>query len=615
MAEFTIEKEAKVKIDKAKPESTVPQSKYISTSHSRSDARSHHSEASSDADLFAAMKIGLASKPKPTKKKETGLFTSVLSSIAEDPELVREYTAKGSTIDADLVMKVSSKVSNGVKNAIKEIKKAQQVSILFLLDTTGSMSSYINGVKDQINHIVKGVEDSGCQIEGLAFIGYKDHSDGVNHFETLEFTKKIASFKSFLKNITATGGGDTPEDVLGGLKKALDITWPKHSGTRIIFHLCDAPPHGKGTYHNVDDSYPNGHPSDPSVSELFSTMKNKSIMYYFGQINNSTDLMIQKFELQYGSIDKFNIESNITKIAESVTASVMKSVGIMSAIGSAKGTHERRREYTITHDEPDWSRIPITKCTIVALRLPETIDEIKRFEKFDQVVHECDIQIAPHPFANGSVRIAYYGKIHYTDFKSGSITVDDVVFKEIIHKAALSNLDRMRYMIDLEVQTVASKFAFEFNSRLERTTVNPGIRLKFLVAKVIRIPSAGGQFRFMAEEKRFRGKVEMIKYTNNHHFVRTEMTADENSQTRVELAVCFSHFSHKHSDGYLMITDLQGTDTTDSKLRPTLLLTDPAIHCPGVLRFGKTNLQQEGIDGFYSTHKCNRFCHALGLSR
>jgi len=191
---------------------------------------------------------------------------------------------------------------------------------------------------------------------------------------------------------------------------------------------------------------------------------------------------------------------------------------------------------------------------------------------------------------------------------------DDVIFKEMLTLANVPELDRQRYTADLEVQTVASKLAFEFNNRLGKTSKDPNSKLKFLRAKVVRFDGEdGGPPRFMAYEMRFHGSTpEMVKYTSNLDFVLNP-GADEAAQTLVDLAIAFSHFTHSITDGYLLVCDLQGIVTTDKMDKPTLLLTDPAIHCAKHLRFGKTNLGALGINKFFAKHKCNDFCIALGL--
>ena len=176
-------------------------------------------------------------------------------------------------------------------------------------------------------------------------------------------------------------------------------------------------------------------------------------------------------------------------------------------------------------------------------------------------------------------------------------------------------LDRQRYMADLEVQTVASKLAFEFNERLSKTNKDPNMRLKFLRAKVVRFDNEDGKLpRFMAYEKHFRGEApEFVKYTNNLDFVLNPGSLDEAARIRVEVAIAFSHFTHSITDGYLLVCDLQGITSRNKLGKPTLLLTDPAIHCEKHLRFGKTNLEAPGISRFFAKHKCNKFCAVLGL--
>jgi hypothetical protein len=39
----------------------------------------------------------------------------------------------------------------------------------------------------------------------------------------------LEKVKNFISGVRASGGGDTPEDVVGGLKKCLDQNWQKNS--------------------------------------------------------------------------------------------------------------------------------------------------------------------------------------------------------------------------------------------------------------------------------------------------------------------------------------------------------------------------------------------------
>ena len=207
------------------------------------------------------------------------------------------------------------------------------------------------------------------------------------------------------------------------------------------------------------------------------------------------------------------------------------------------------------------------------------------------------------------MRLAYYGKLLVGQAE------EQVVFKEMISLANVADLERQRYMADLEMQTIASKLALDFNKQLKSTENNPGIKLKFLMAKVVAISSGLSTYRFVALEKRFRGvSPEMVKYTNNMDFVLSPEMLDQNGRTQLKLALAFSHFTHHVTKGYLLVCDLQGVSTANAKGKWTLLLTDPAIHCPSHCRFGKTNFQMLGIDKFFEKHACNEYCTALALS-
>jgi hypothetical protein len=58
-----------------------------------------------------------------------------------------------------------------------------------------------------------------------------------------------------------------------------------------------------------------------------------------------------------------------------------------------------------------------------------------------------------------------------------------------------------------------------------------------------------------------------------------------------------------------MVVDLQGIISGG-----TIELTDPAIHSTDLLRFGRTNLGEKGMSGFFSRHRCTEVCKNMGLT-
>ena len=77
-----------------------------------------------------------------------------------------------------------------------------------------------------------------------------------------------------------------------------------------------------------------------------------------------------------------------------------------------------------------------------------------------------------------------------------------------------------------------------------------------------------------------------VKFNNNADLV---MRKDGFNH---DLIQAFSHWTHHRSGEEIMVVDCQGIFYVPSN---TFMLTDPAIHCQDILRFGATNL---GKDGF-----------------
>ena len=160
--------------------SAVPETVESRDRHAESSSESASVTVTSDT-LLGAME-GAMKKPV----RERGIETSILTAIAEgDDDLATAYSnlsidPKTGTkrLTKEIVEAVSLKSKIDVEKLASMIGRAQRVSLCFLLDTTGSMGSYISGVKDQIIEMVSQVKASGCKIVGLAFVGYKDWSEG-----------------------------------------------------------------------------------------------------------------------------------------------------------------------------------------------------------------------------------------------------------------------------------------------------------------------------------------------------------------------------------------------------------------------------------------------------
>jgi Mg-chelatase subunit ChlD len=195
-------------------------------------------------------------------------------------------------------------------------KAACSTDLLFLIDTTGSMWSYINAAKEQVKSIVDDIKKSFLNESEVrvAVVSYKDHSDSPN-VEFLDFTPSADQVRQFLDRLNANGGGDLPEDVLGGVHQALNASWKQQ--TRCIIHIADAPPHGR-SLHDLDDSqdhYPNpgSEPHGLTYEPLLTQLIQLDINYALLHINTFTDRMALAFAQVYAaaSADVKLLPSNI----------------------------------------------------------------------------------------------------------------------------------------------------------------------------------------------------------------------------------------------------------------------------------------------------------------
>lgn len=122
------------------------------------------------------------------------------------------------------------------------------IDLVFILDTTGSMSEEIQSVKDTIDQVVAKF-DKQVQVR-VALVEYKDRGDDPET-RVFQFSNDLPAFRKKISGIQASGGGDTPENVNAGLSVALrQLSWDKNASARMAFLIADAPPHLD--YPNVD---------------------------------------------------------------------------------------------------------------------------------------------------------------------------------------------------------------------------------------------------------------------------------------------------------------------------------------------------------------------------
>ncbi|MGH6768004.1 MAG: vWA domain-containing protein, partial [Xanthobacteraceae bacterium] len=119
------------------------------------------------------------------------------------------------------------------------------VEVVFVLDTTGSMTKLIEGAKRKIWSIATSIVDCSPDAEiRMGLVAYRDIGDDYVT-KTFDLTTDIQSLYADLLHLKARGGGDWPESVNEALHIAVTkLDWSRgRNATRIVFLVGDAPPH------------------------------------------------------------------------------------------------------------------------------------------------------------------------------------------------------------------------------------------------------------------------------------------------------------------------------------------------------------------------------------
>ena len=116
--------------------------------------------------------------------------------------------------------------------------------IVFLIDTTGSMSSVLDQVKANINAYVDKLKAKGVDVR-LGLVAYGDINVGEAIVKK-DFTTNVDTFKGWVNTIPRYRGGDTPESTLDAINNpstgAKSFTF-RENATREYVVITDASTH------------------------------------------------------------------------------------------------------------------------------------------------------------------------------------------------------------------------------------------------------------------------------------------------------------------------------------------------------------------------------------
>lgn len=536
-------------------------------------------------------------------------------------------------------------------------KNTCSTDLLFLIDTTYSMNPYIDAAKNQVISIMNDINAAflnKAEVR-MAVVGYKDHDDNP-HIQCLDFTSHSSQVCSFLKTLVASGGGDEPEDVLGGLKQALKASWKLP--TRCIIHITDAPPHGR-TLNDLDGDgdrfpQPGSEPHHLTHDAVLKGLIEKSINYALLRINNSTDRMAYTFFNAYAALSpncrlhesntyhslaaeilsrsfnpgfqgwsmsnrpsqnnlqfqELNLGTSYDALQHMVVRAVTASASCSASILISGGHHGKPFSAIAPIDQglnnsydspvfldtapPQWDN-------------PGWLNEVVEFEAYttDVVAHDSSML---DQMLDNDERI----QITTTDltihkrsqpFAQGAMRVaayarSHASRSRLVVKSYKREGKRLAHLVeDMRSQALCKAFALEFNAMLPEK-----YSLDFIVVTCLKPKSGTSRTSgdYLSLEPLIEG--EYVKYNSNRGWVN-----NDNPSNPVSMAAqAFSHFTFERSLGRFLVSDLQGVGRA---------LTDPSIQSLDEDRFRliDTNIRDEGFYFFFSTHKCNSVCHQLGL--
>ena len=145
-----------------------------------------------------------------------------------------------------------------------------------MIDSTGSMETFIKSVKEQCIEISENLKKEFPNMDilygGIFYRDPVDVKDDIHEFHQLNTSDKL---KKRMNTIKAYGGGDFPEDWVGAYKILLNgIKW-REGSKKLVFHLADAGAHGKNF--SLDDDVHNSYEESGILKDLIIQCAKKEI--------------------------------------------------------------------------------------------------------------------------------------------------------------------------------------------------------------------------------------------------------------------------------------------------------------------------------------------------
>lgn len=195
--------------------------------------------------LILVASLGLLLNNQLQSNKEN---IDLQSQLSQEEYNFRSITFDGSRITLIIVR------GNGDVYVKNETVVEKHADIVFVMDTTGSMSAEINSLKNSVIGFSDAIQSQNISAR-LALVEFKDFAQGscggmgdfaykIHNFSGSTFTTNVTQFKSEVGSMIASGGNDIPEAHLPAIEAASNLGFDSAS-KKYLIAISDAVPHAK----------------------------------------------------------------------------------------------------------------------------------------------------------------------------------------------------------------------------------------------------------------------------------------------------------------------------------------------------------------------------------
>jgi hypothetical protein len=189
----------------------------------------------------------------------------------------------------------------------------------------------------------------------------------------------------------------------------------------------------------MGDDHPSGDPLGLSADDLLKNLQGKNVEYFFGKINDSTNIMIDRFNAitgggKYVNTTPMSAGTMMTTILTSVSLSLTAS---LTSSARTEGGGLAMKEVILVPTMPSWGSLRTENAARYGLKLPTSISELaaattdKCINDFSDMI--VTLKVAANPFAKGEMRATYYSQEIFAEGRTEIVVVKESMAASIKH--------------------------------------------------------------------------------------------------------------------------------------------------------------------------------------